>query len=154
MVRGRRSRGPLRRTVDLFITLFLAAAIIYLAWDMLRSGRFTFLRFSPLSLSLKGCDLSPPPPEVVRAWEILVRNSKVLSSSKIKVLQRGSPLLEIRVKGKDRELELAFFREGRRVAFTASDGGREKVFEVGDWTFRKLLEALGKYCGEEKGDGG
>ncbi len=152
--RARKKRTPLGRIIDLSITLFLVVAIVYLARDMLRSGRFTFLKFIPDAVSLRGCNLSPPPSELVKAWGIFVRNSKKISPSRVWKEGGRDPVFFIRVRGKDREVALSFFPLGRGAYFLARWGEKTLGFQVDDWTYNKFMKTLSEFCKGVGKDGG
>jgi hypothetical protein len=151
--RGRRS--PFRRLLDIFIVLFLVGAIVYLARDMLRSGRFTFLNFAPVSISSDGCALSAVPKEVVESWKILVRNSKTISMDAVKrVMAEGTPL-SMELADASRRVDVMFVPSGRGVYWFARCGEENLALEVDGWTYGKWMETLNKYCIHREGkDGG
>ncbi len=139
-------KTPLGKVIDLSITLFLVAAILYLAGDMLRSGRFTFLKFTPLSMTVGECRLSPVPERVIKAWRVLVRNSKKSRWQKVMEEGGGNPAVELEVSGAQGKVELSVFAVTRGAYFVARKGGKRLVFQVDSWTYSKFMEALEEGC--------
>ncbi len=154
MGRGGRKKSPVGRVIDLSITLFLVAAIVYLAMDMLRSGRFTFLKFTPTAFSTEKCRLSPPPRDLVKAWEVLVRNSKKSSWPKVMAQGGGSPFLRLEVEGPKGKVRLSFYPLVQGNYFVAEKDGEQLVFQLDTWTYNRFVEALKEACKGGSGDGG
>lgn|GEM_PF-1418165 len=151
---SRRKRTPLGRVIDLSITIFLVVAIVYLARDMLRSGRFTFLKFSPSRISIRDCTLSPPPEEVVKSWGVFVRNCKRAFWQRVLKEGGGTPAFVVTLEGKGRKVELSFFPLERGAYFLARGEEREMAFQVDDWTYNEFMETLNRFCGGVGKDGG
>jgi len=145
----RRRKTPIRKVIDTLVTLFLLAAIIYLGRDMLRSGRLTFLYFEPTSITWGKCRLSPPPKDAIKAWKIMVRNSKTLSSLPALAPAEESATLSIRVTGKGKDVVVTFYPQDKKVVFLAQGKKVEKVFQVDPWSFNKWETTLRTYCKEE-----
>ncbi len=152
MVRRRvyKKAAPFRRPLDLFITLFLLAAFIYLGRDLLRTGRLTFIHFKPTSITWDSCNLSPPPREAIESWDLLVRNSRTLSSLPSLALREGGPLLRLQVTGKKGNVLLTFYRQGNGMIFLARGKDRVRAFQLDLWTFNRVVDTLKHYCKEEK----
>ena len=150
---GSRRKTPLGRVIDISITVFLVAAMVYLARDMLRSGRFTFLKFDPLALSTGQCRLSPPSKDVVKAWRTLVRNSKKSSWPKVMAQGGGRPSLVVEVLGPKGKVLLSFYPLVEGNYFIARGDGKQLVFQVDSWTYNRFMEALEKGCRGGKGNG-
>lgn len=145
----RRRKTSTRRAIDTFITLFLLVALIYLGMDMLKSGRLTFLYFEPTSIMWGKCRLSPPPKDVSKAWRIMVRNSKTLSSIPAMASLEGAPTLSIRVTGKGKDVLVTFYPQDKKVVFLAQGKKIERAFQIDLWTFGKWETALKTCCKEE-----
>ncbi len=145
----RTRKTPIKKAMDIFITLFLLAALIYLGRDMLRSGRLTFLHFEPTSITWEKCRLSPPPQDVIKTWKILVRNSKTLSSLPPMAFLEGASTLRVRVMGEGKDVSITFYLQEKRVVFLAQDKKEERVFQVDPWTFEKWETTLKTRCKEE-----
>ena len=145
----RRRKTPIRKAIDILITLFLLAALIYLGRDMLRSGRLTFLYFEPTSITWGKCRLSPPPKNAIKAWKIMVRNSKTLSSLPALASLEGTTTLSIRVTGKGKDVVVTFYPQDKKVVFLAQGKKIERAFQIDPWTFGKWETALKTCCKEE-----
>jgi len=146
VLKRRRKKTPLGRAIDLSITVFLVAVMVYLAMDMLRSGRFTFLKFTPTAIYVGDCKVSPVPPDLVKAWGTLVRNSKKSSWQKIMEEGGGSPALVVEVTGQERRVTLSFFPLDGGGYFLAKMGREELAFQLDGWTYGKFVEALQQAC--------
>ncbi len=145
----RRRKTPIKKAMDIFITLFLLAALIYLGRDMLRSGRLTFLYFEPTSITWEKCRLSPPPQDVLKTWKIMVRNSKTLYSPPTMASLEGAPTLRIRVMGEGKDVFVTFYLQEKKVIFLAQGKKKGRAFQIDLWTFGKWETTLKTCCKEE-----
>jgi len=153
MGRLRKKRTPLGRLIDFSITVFLVVAIVYLGRDMLRSARFTFLRFNPTAISTGKCSLSPLPKDLVKAWGVLVKNSKKSVWPRDLAQGGGKPSLVVEVLGSKGRVVLYFYSLAKGAYFLAKGSGKQLVFQVDPWTYNRFLGTLSQSCKGGK-DGG